>query len=342
MPVVIIPAPGAVRTRVRVNIRRGAPSAAAPRSRTAEADETLRIIGTATGVSVAGIDRWYALENSEFVWSGACSDDDQAGEADNDRPDRRAMGDYVPPDIRVVPGVRHKAQGLRPGGLEGLIVHFDAYRIRAAGNGPEASDSRTLDMLRSGEDNGFHYVEISRTGTIFMPEGFNWLEWGSHAGTSRCPRTGRTGVSRYYVGVEMNNPGVLYPTADPDIFCPWFNARRNEQGNVILDAQGKCVRRSASDEWYKQSEVRFVPAQGNIHPHWYLPYSHAQFEALTNLVLYLARRYPDSFRIENVLGHDEVAPTRKDDPGGALASPDEVMTMEAFRTYLRDRGGMVR
>lgn len=340
MPVVVTPTTGVIRLRVRANIRKNTPDIYAAKSRTLDAGTSLAIVGTATGTVVAGNGQWFALADGEFIWAGACdymeADGGDEG-ADADRPDRRAFGDYVPPDLRTVSGIRHKARGLRPNGLEGLIVHFDAYRIRAAGSRTEDSDRRALDMLRSGEANGFHYVEISRTGKIFIPEGFSWVEWGYHAGTSKCPHTGRAGVSRFYVGTEMNNPGVLYPAQEDGVFCPWFNSQRNQDGVVILDGQGRCTRHSPNDEWFTADEVRFAPAKGNINAHYYLPYSYAQFEALTNLVVYLARKFPASFRVEQVLGHDEVAPTRKDDPGGALATPDALMTMDEFRTYLRQR-----
>lgn len=330
-------APGTVRARVRVNQRSGRPSSAAPRSRIIEPGTRFPVLGTTLGQSVSGEARWYVCADDAYVWSGACDDfQPHADDDDLDRPDRAQLGDYVPPNFETVKGVVHRARGRRPQGLEGLIVHFDAYRTRQAGNGAENSDSRCLDMLRSGQANGYHYGEISRTGRVFLPEGFDWSEWGSHAGESLCPVTGRTGVSRFYVGFEMNNPGVVYPAQEPDVFCPWFNSVLDANGRIVLDSKGRCRRKSHTDEWYGPDEVRLAQG-GNIHKHWYVPYSHAQFETLVNVVLYLARRFPASFDIDKVLGHDEVAPSRKDDPGGALATPDQVMTMAEFRTYLASR-----
>jgi hypothetical protein len=250
------------------------------------------------------------------------------------RPSRAALGDYVPPTFERINGISHRSRGRRPNGLEGTIVHFDAYRIRRAGNGPEESDKRTIEMLRSGQDNGFHYGEISRSGRVFLPHDFDWLEWGYHAGQSRCPATGREGVSEYYVGFEMNNPGRLYQAQEDDVFCPWYNSKRTQNGAVILDSRGRCTRVSANDEWYRPDEVRFAQG-GNISKGWYLPYSHAQFETLKNIVGYLLNAFPSTFRIDRIFGHDEVSPGRKNDPGGALAHPDQLMTMSEFRTYLK-------
>lgn len=256
------------------------------------------------------------------------------GDEEDERLSRRVFGDYAPPVFETVAGIKHKVQGKRPEGLEGAIVHFDAYRTRGAGNGAENSDKRCIEMLKSGEQNKFHYAEISRTGKIFLPQNFEWDEWGSHAGKSKCPLTGRTSVSQYYVGFEMNNPGILREAQEDGIFCPWFNSVLTEERQVKLDARGRCFRKSANDEWYTRDEVRFAEG-GNIAKGWYLPYSYDQFEALVNAMRYLSMEFPDTFSFDKVFGHDEVSPGRKQDPGGALANPGELMQMSAFRDLLK-------
>ena len=329
-----------IRTRIRVKVRSASPSTGAPALPSLEPGTILEALRAVTGESVSGNDRWYELAGSRFVWGGGCeeiSDGNDETDPDADRPDRSHMGDDVPPQFETVAGVAHKVQGSRPRGLEGLIVHFDAFRIKAAGNGAEDSDRRSIQMIGAGKSNGFHYLEISRTGKIFLPDGFDWSKWGSHAGKSLCPVTGRTGVSQFYVGAEMNNPGMLFPTADANVLVPWYNSVRNSNGVTIVDGQGRATRQSATDEWYKPAEARQVKtATGNIKPGWYIPYSHDQFEGLTNLCLYLARKFA-SFSLDKVLGHDEVAPQRKNDPGGALADPDRLMTMADFRAFLKEK-----
>lgn len=335
---------GSVVATGRLNVRSGAPSRATGKSvRKIEAGSRFAVKGTVAGEEVDGNDQWFVLGGDEYVWCGACRDFeaaaapdelDQASKADNERPNRSGFGVYAPPLFKVATGIQHVVQGTRPNGLEGLIVHFDASRVRKAGNGPEDSDNQTLSVLKWGEQQRFHYGEISRTGAIFLPENFEWNEWGFHAGKSVCPVTGRSGVSRYYVGFEMNNPGILYEAQEDGVFCPWFNSVRNSDGAVVLDKRGRCTRVSANAEWYRGSEVRRVAAEGNIKAGVYLPYSFEQFEALTNLCLYLAKTFP-SFSLDRVLGHDEVAPNRKNDPGGALANPTQLMTMAEFRAYLK-------
>ena len=329
-----------IRARVRVKVRNGKPSTTAAPAPSIPPGTIVEALRAVAGESVSGSDKWYELAGSRFVWGGACEEvagADDATDPDADRPDRADMGDDVPPTFETVAGVAHKIQGSRPRGLEGLIVHFDAFRIKGAGNGAEDSDRRSIQMIGSGKANGFHYLVISRTGKIFLPDGWDWSKWGSHAGKSLCPVTGRTGVSQFYVGAEMNNPGQLFPTVDPNVLVPWYNSVRNSSGVTIVDAQGRATRSSASDEWYKPSEARQVKkATGNIKPGWYIPYSHDQFEALTNLCLYLARKF-GTFGLDKVFGHDEVAPQRKNDPGGALADPDRLMTMADFRALLKEK-----
>lgn len=250
-----------------------------------------------------------------------------------DRPSRSSFGDRVIPVFEPVAGVNHTKRGKYPNGVEGLIVHYDAFRIRKAGSKEENSDARTIQMIQSGSSNGYRYAEISRTGRIFVPANWDFESWGSHAGTSKCPATGRTSVSQYYVGIEMNNPGLLYESQTDGEFCPWYNSRLDSNDRVILDNRGRCYRRNPTDETYSRDEARYASGS-NITPGYYLPYSQDQFESLVAIVLYLRDNFPNSFRIDRVFGHDEVSPGRKQDPGGALAYQGRLMTMAEFRTEL--------
>jgi hypothetical protein len=240
------------------------------------------------------------------------------------------------PNFARLASVTHKYLGPRPNDLEGAIIHFDAGRSRPT-KGPDDPDWGARACLSYAQQAGYAYLTVSRAGTIFVPGNMDWQRWGSHAGTSRCPVTGRTGVSRFYVGFEVNSPGFVYPTSDPDVFVPWFEAVRNSGGAVILDRKGRANVKNPDGELYRRADVRIIDKQqGNIHPGAYVPYSEAQMQALVSVMLWLRRKFPATFRLDRVFGHDEVAPARKVDPGGALGEAQKPpMTMEAFRTELR-------
>jgi hypothetical protein len=141
----------------------------------------------------------------------------------------------------------------------------------------------------------------------------------------------------------VNSPGFVYPTSDPDVFVPWFEAVRNSRGAVILDRKGRASVKNPNGELYRRADVRIIDKQqGNINPGAYVPYSDAQMQALTQVMLWLQSKFPATFRLDRVFGHDEVAPTRKVDPGGALGEPlKPAMTMDAFRAHLREQANRV-
>jgi len=249
-----------------------------------------------------------------------------------DRPTRSFFGDIAPPLFEPVQGTQHRTRGRYPNKLEGLIVHYDAFRIRKTGSREENSDFRTRQTISMGDNNGYRYACISRSGRIFVPENWNWTHWGSHAGKSECPETKRRSVSQYYVGMEMNNPGLLYESQEDGVFCPWYNSKLNDKRRVILDERGRCYRVSSNDEWYSREDVRLAE-EANITRGYYLPYTEDQFLSLVAVIAFLHENF-DTFRIDRVFGHDEVSPGRKQDPGGALAYNGNLMTMPQFREYL--------
>lgn len=247
-----------------------------------------------------------------------------------DRPPRRHIGDTRAVAIELVAGRDHRIRGDYHRGLEGLIVHYDAFRIKPKFAEQENSDWASVRTIEMGTDYGYRYLCISRTGRIFGPSNWDWDHWGYHAGRSKCPVTDRTGVSRYYAGIEMNNPGLLFQAQEENVFCPWYNSRLRSDGMVELDGRGRCYRVNARDEWYTAGQVRHATG-GNIYSGYYLPYTMAQFEALKGLVALAASQRPSTFRYDLVLGHDEVSPGRKQDPGGALAYEGRIMQMDEFR-----------
>ena len=188
--------------------------------------------------------------------------------------------------------------------------------------------------------NGFAFATISRSGKIYLPNNMDWNKWGYHAGPSKCPNTGREGVSQYYVGFEVNSPGLVYPTADPQVYVPWFEAVRDAKGRVVRDGKGHAKVARPNGELYGPNELRIVKQPlGNIAEGADVPYTDKQFDALVAVMPWLKQTYPKSFRLDYIFGRDEVSPKRKVDPGGALgrpvaAGPGKPMTMVSFRAHL--------
>ena len=238
------------------------------------------------------------------------------------------------PRFKIIREVAHSFRGARPNGLEGAIVHYDAGRSRSAGRGTDPQAGAMTTMMH-GQARQFAYAAIARDGTILLPANMDWERWGSHAGTSRCPATNRAGVSRFYVGIEVNSPGLVLPTDDPDRFVPWFDAVRDASGQAVLDARGRARIKDPNGEIYRRAELRVAARGANIHAGTYVPFTADQMDALTGLLLWLKARNPAKVRFDRVFGHDEVAPTRKLDPGGCLGAPGTpALTMADYRARL--------
>lgn len=271
---------------------------------------------------------------------------DVESDIETDRPSRAALGESIEsllaadeqPEFVTLAQIKHKFRGSRPNGLEGAIVHYDAGRTKPT-KGADDTEWGARNGLMSGANDGFAFATVSRTGKIYLPGNFDWMQWGYHAGESRCPVTKRDRVSQYYVGFEVNSPGLVYPTANANVFVPWFDAVRDEKGHVILDDKGHATVKNQHGELYKKAELRIVAKKmGNIAPGAYVPYTDAQYISLVNVMLWLKRQFKKNFRLDLVFGHDEVAPGRKVDPGASLGKPSDggvgaPMTMSHFRVW---------
>lgn len=133
---------------------------------------------------------------------------------------------------------------------------------------------------------------MDENGVIYIPEGFNWLtDVAYHAGVSSWK--GVSGISAYCIGMEI---------------CNWGTAGK-EKGVKDLRLQAS--------------------KKENIKPGTYQMYTEAQEKALVNLCLWLKAKCPE-FDFDWVVGHDEIAPTRKSDPGASLS-----MTMPDLRKLLK-------
>lgn len=139
-------------------------------------------------------------------------------------------------------------------------------------------------------DTGMLYLLIDAQGGLAQSDSLR--SWGYHAGASAWGSVPGT-VSNEFIGVELQAAGMLEKRGSS--FYAWF-------GKPIYE------------------DVIYSEKRGNIARGHYQAYTAAQMFAVRRLTLWLHLNNPGVFRISNVVGHDEVSPGRKTDPG---ASPND-------------------
>jgi N-acetyl-anhydromuramyl-L-alanine amidase AmpD len=149
--------------------------------------------------------------------------------------------------------------------------------------------------LLGGIGAGYCFFVISAAGQVYQD--FPLDRWGIHCGKSAWLGLG-SDLDNRLVGIEICNAGSGYKS--------WFK------------------------ETYSEEEVRHVESEANIKAGVYHKYTESQEKALVRLLLWLKGNAPNIFSFDYVLGHDEIAPNRKLDPGGSLS-----MTMPNFRLKLK-------
>ncbi|MBN2663842.1 MAG: N-acetylmuramoyl-L-alanine amidase [Bacteroidales bacterium] len=128
------------------------------------------------------------------------------------------------------------------------------------------------------------HVIIDRDGTITQLVPLNLQAW--HAGKSYYD--GRSGYNRYSIGIEIVNSGYL--TKSGNIYRAWYG------------------------EAFNPSEVIEGIHRNQTTPRYWHVYTPEQIETAYEFVQLLI----DTYGIKHILGHEEIAPKRKTDPGPAF------------------------
>lgn len=180
---------------------------------------------------------------------------------------------------------------------EGAVIHFTA--------GHDSSESKALDTVIHGINNGYVYLVISPAGKVY--QSFPLNRGGSHAGVSNWTDIG-PGVSRKLVGIEICCAGKLDEQKKS-----WFGVK------------------------YQDDQVRHVDEKNYGCPTgYYKMFTKAQEDSLIDLLVWLKKNNPTVFKPDWILGHHEVSGKkgigswRKSDPGGSLS-----MTMDELRDLVR-------
>jgi len=128
------------------------------------------------------------------------------------------------------------------------------------------------------------HLVVGRDGSIIQMLPFNIVGW--HAGESSYK--GRTGFNQYSIGIEIENAGEV--TKSGNIFRAWYGSSFDPSDVV------EATHRNQSTNKY-----------------WHA-YSEDQIQTIFDICQKLIEQYDIKF----ILGHEEIAPTRKTDPGPAF------------------------
>lgn len=159
------------------------------------------------------------------------------------------------------------------------------------------SAQSAIDHFRDPSAQVSAHVVIGRQGEICQVVPFNRKAW--HAGQSAW--AGRQGLNGFSIGIEFDNAGKL--TKIGETYQAWFGGS------------------------YAESEI----VQARHKNEQDLSYWHAFTEKQVSTGLDLAKLLIRSYGLRDILGHDDIAPGRKVDPGPAFP-------MRSFRSYLFGRG----
>jgi len=188
-----------------------------------------------------------------------------------------------------------KAGTYKNGFPEGIILHFTAGW----------QNQKPSDAISSANKSGYRFFFIAADGSVV--QNFDLSGYGGHAGESLCPVTKRSGVSKYYVGIEVACAGSLSDVdKDGAIDDTWFK-QLNLPADTVRSGEIK-------NKWQTSKGVfqKFTPAQE---------------AAILELCIWLCR---NGCNPDLIFGHDEVAPKRKNDPGLSLS-----MSMDDFRKTIK-------
>jgi len=146
-----------------------------------------------------------------------------------------------------------------------------------------SAESSVRSMSNPAEKVSAHVV-IGRDGMVFQLIPFDKIAW--HAGESEY--NGRKGYNKYSIGIELDNAGLLTKTENG--YQAWF--KRYYDPKDVMKAVHR--NRSTAEYWHTFTEAQIDKAN-----------------AICRLLI-------DHYKLKHILGHEEVSPGRKIDPGPAF------------------------
>lgn len=128
------------------------------------------------------------------------------------------------------------------------------------------------------------HLVIGREGAIAQLVPFNIIAW--HAGKSTYQE--RAGFNKYSIGIEIDNAGLL--TKCNGGYISWFG--KEYQGSEVIEAVHR--NESTSNYWHRYTEKQI------------------------SIVYDICDLLIEKYNISSILGHEEISPNRKIDPGPAF------------------------
>jgi len=166
---------------------------------------------------------------------------------------------------------------------DSVIIHYTAmHDAKAAVN--------SLSKYKQGGSNASAHLVIGKKGEIWQLAPFNYKTW--HAGTSYY--NGRKSYNNFSIGIEIDNLGWLNEYEDGKYYS------RPE-----LLKLNKPIKRTSKEV------VKLKHNNPNVRKVYWDKYTPEQIETVKDICDLLTKHYS----ITEILGHEEIAPGRKLDPG---------------------------
>lgn len=147
---------------------------------------------------------------------------------------------------------------------------------------PDASSA--IKVLSNPSSKASAHIVIDRNGKITQLVPFDTIAW--HAGKSIWQ--GHRGLNRYSIGVELENAGQLIKKND--YWTAWWGGKYNNKD--VIEATHKNGGKVYG--WHKYTEEQIEQA------------------------VKLSRLFIQEYEIKDILGHEDIAPGLKNDPGPAF------------------------
>lgn len=162
---------------------------------------------------------------------------------------------------------------------DSIVIHYTAMS--------KAEDA--VKALTNKNISASAHLVVARDGKIYQLAPFNYRTW--HAGKSAYQS--RSGYNHYSIGIEIDNLGWLEPYngfySRPELLD--YNVKLKE--NEVIQAEHKNPR-VRKKYWHKYTDI--------------------QIQRTIEICKLLVQDYS----IEEIVGHDDIAPDRKQDPGPAF------------------------